>query len=452
MSAFDSNWIMSTEATTSSGSASNNKSSSSGRPESTIHATFAPSATSLPQQTSPLLSSTPPTVTKALSQAYPFILAADHVLALLTWTSGDSWQSFLVVAIYTAIVLYFEVLVRYFGHLLAVGGIAGYVWLNNRVEQEQTEHPTLDAIVHTLTNVVTRLNLFLQPITSLSLTTHDVTRLLLTTLFLSPIHMILAFFVFSPRSLLLLGGAFVLTYHSVWARVTRTVLWRSRTVRLLTFYLTGLDFSGTRHKNLAEVQQARTSTLGVQTKDGKPVKFTFVLYENQRRWLGIGWTGNLLAYERTPWTDEFLNESAAPDSFKLPDAEGTGMVWKWVDANWKLDMSNDGSLVLNSSQQKLSVDPGANDGFIYYDNTWKKPSAEDSFSKYTRRRRWVRTAELISLDADGFAETAQASSSTTESESVVDLHNNDSEDTSSTGVAQKAGKTQRRKKSLRFED
>lgn len=359
----------------------------------TIHASFTPSTTALPQHTSPLLSSTPPTVTKALSQAYPFILTADHVLSLLTWTSDDSWKSFLLVIAWTTIVLYYEILVMYFGHLLVVGAIAGYVYFDKTVEKEQKEHPTLDAIVHTLTNVTSRVNLFLSPITSLSLTTHDVTRLLFTTLFLSPVFMITAFFIVTPRFIILISGLAVLTYHSVYARVTRAVLWRSRSVRLLTFYLTGLDFSGSRFQSHSEGRFSK-SVVGVQSSDGKPVRFTYVLYENQRRWLGIGWTANLLAYERAPWTDEFLNESTAPDVFKLPEDENLGVEWRWVDKTWRLDLTNDGGLVV-SGKTKSTPDPSPNDGWVFYDNTWKKPSTDDSFSKYTRRRRWVRTAELV---------------------------------------------------------
>ena len=62
-------------------------------------------------------------------------------------------------------------------------------------------------------------------------------------------------------------------------------------------------------------------------------------------------------------------------------------------------MTNDGAIQLSSSRPKTTASPGKDDGFIYYDNTWKKPSTEDSYSKYTRRRRWIRTAELIRTDS-----------------------------------------------------
>lgn len=359
------------------------------------HAAFPPSTASQPQSMSPLLSSTPPTVTKALAQAYPYILASDKVLGLLTWTEDDQWQSFLGVAVYVTVVMYYEYLVIYCGHILAVGFIWAFVYIRQSVERRQTSEPSLDAIVHTLTNVTTKANLLLLPITSLSLTPRDVTRLAFTTLFLSPLYMFGAYFFLGPRKFLLTTGVFFLTYHSMAARVTRAVIWKSKAIRLVTFYLTGLDFSNTK-RNLGAFGFTQ-SPLSVQSKDGKPVRFTYVLYENQRRWLGIGWTANLLAYERTPWTDEFLNEVTPPSDFKLPDTEGTGMKWQWVDQTWRLDCTNDGALVIVGNKALSTPDPSPSEGWIYYDNTWKRPTADDSFSKYTRRRRWVRTAELITV-------------------------------------------------------
>lgn len=445
MTALETNLTMASTSNDSSASVAAKGGKHTAASQTPTYASFAPSATAIPPHSSPLLSSTPPTVTKALSQAYPFILAADKALGILTWTGPDNWQSFLVVVAWSTIVLYFEVIVKYLGHLVLVGAVALYVYFTKAVEQDQIEHPTLDAIVHTLSNVVTRLNLFLLPLTSLELTKHDVTRLVFTTLLVSPVYILLTFFFVTPRTLLLLGGVFMLTYHSLWARVTRSILWRSRTVRLVTFYMTGIDFSGKRRVGTSAAQFSRSKeakaagTIDAATDDGKAVRFTYVLYENQRRWLGIGWTANLLAYERSPWTDEFLNEASPPDQFKLPDTEGTGMEWKWVDSTWKLDLTNDGALV-QKTKSTLSADPGPNDGFIFYDNLWKRPTAEDSYSKFTRRRRWVRTAELItttkSQDAPAIPGTSAAGSSKT----------------GTTATPASEGEMKQRKKSIRFDD
>jgi hypothetical protein len=429
MAAFDTNLTMAATASEDNagvGSAAKGGKKAASSSQTSTYASFAPASTSIPPHSSPLLSSTPPTVTKALSQAYPLILAADRVLGILTWTGPDGWQSFLAVVSWATIVLYFEAIVKYLGHLVLVGSIAFYVYFTKSVEQDQIEHPTLDAIVHTLTNVVTRINLFLLPLTSLDLTKHDVTRLIFTTLLISPVYILVTFFLVTPRTLLLLGGVFVLTYHSLWARVTRAILWRSRTVRLATFYMTGIDFSGKRRVGSSAAQFSRKASKltavsgdgGDGDDDGKAVRFTYVLYENQRRWLGIGWTANLLAYERSPWTDEFLNESSAPDQFRLPDTEGTGMEWRWVDSTWKLDLTSDGALV-PKSKATLTADPGPNEGFIYYDNLWKRPTAEDSYSKFTRRRRWVRTAELVTNGKSQDAPAAVGTSATPATEGAL---------------------------------
>lgn len=431
------------------------------------YAAFAPAASLPPQNTSPLLSSTPPTITKALSQAYPLLLAADYSFALLTWTCDDPWQPFLLTVSYSALVLYSDFLIRYVGHLLAVAAIAAHVYIALKLDKERSLHPTLDSIVHTLTNLTTRANLFFSPVTSLSLSPHDVTRLLFTTLFMSPVYMIIAFFVVSPRTIILLTGVAILTYHSVYARVTRAVLWRSRTVRLVAFYLTGLDFARHAKTRVVSALTGGGALGGVQSKDGKPVRFVYVLYENQRRWLGIGWTANLLAYERAPWTDEFLNESLAPDAFKLPsDSDSAaataaptpsptsvdqnpvfgGVSWRWVDKTWKLDLTNDGALVVPKGKLKLSADPGSAVGWVYYDNTWKKPSTEDTFLKYTRRRRWVRTAELVNTNTPEAPPTAPRKST---EEKVQVIQDGPS---ASSGVAKTEKTEAKPRKSLRFAD
>ena len=352
----------------------------------------------------PLLNSTPPTVSKALVKLYPYLILCNEILSLVTWTGDDVWKSVLMVICYITTVLYFQVVVRYFGHFLFVGLLWGYSALDNFVEDTIKEKPTLDDIVHVITCVYTKADLLLSPLSVW--TTNDIKRLLLTMAFLSPIYVIVSIFIFSSQKLVLILGIYLLTYHSSWSRVTRRLLWKLKIVRLLVFYITGLDLSGVNkhqggifaavHKKVKKLSS--NSLSAADADDGKPIRFTYVLYENQRRWLGIGWTANMLTYERSSWTDEFLNEAPSPEQFKLPE-EASGMAWRWVDKTWRLDMTNDGAIQLSSSRPKTTASPGKDDGFIYYDNTWKKPSTEDSYSKYTRRRRWIRTAELIRTDS-----------------------------------------------------
>lgn len=410
------------------------------------------SKTSKPQ-TSPLLSATPPTVSKALVKAYPYLLIVNKLLSIATWTNDDCWINVVMICVYSLAVLYFESLVIWFGHIIIVGIITMYAYLNKRIVQETKMHPTLDEVIQALTATCIKADMLLNPITSLSLTAYDIKRLLFTTLFLTPLYLIITFLLIKPRIILLISGIYLLTYHSSQARVTRKIIWKIKLARLICFYLTGLDFSQARNHSLFAAAFAKVQKNAgfdpSKSSGNKPVRFTYVIYENQRRWLGIGWTSNLLSYERTPWTDEFLNESSALDSFQLPNASDdvnfnnplessskmNGASWRWVDKTWRLDLTNDGAITLpNNKRSKTTANPSSDEGYIYYDNTWKKPLTEDSFSKYTRRRRWIRTAELVFNDPTDQEETSTIS-----------------EPTTTTSLATVSPKT-RKRKSLRFAD
>lgn len=240
------------------------------------------------------------------------------------------------------------------------------------------------------------------------------------------------------------------------------MLWKIKLVRVLCFYLTGLDFLQAKNHSLFAAAFAKVNKnaghsidLGNESSN-KPVRFTYVIYENQRRWLGIGWTSNLLSYERTPWTDEFLNESSSIESFQLPNNEnqgysfgpeqslelaGRGTSWRWVDKTWRLDITNDGAITLkNNKRSKTTANPTTDEGYIYYDNTWKKPSTEDSFSKYTRRRRWIRTAELIFDNSTNETPTSEEQVDTGASAGGV----------STTGSNTKGSSSPKKRKSIRF--
>ena len=58
------------------------------------------------------------------------------------------------------------------------------------------------------------------------------------------------FLLIKPRTILLLTGVYLLTYHSSYSIVTRRILWKLKIVRLIFFYLTGLDLSETKNHSL----------------------------------------------------------------------------------------------------------------------------------------------------------------------------------------------------------
>jgi len=90
------------------------------------------------------------------------------------------------------------------------------------------------------------------------------------------------------------------------------------------------------------------------------------LYENQRRWVGLGWTTSLLAYERNAWTDEHLNPAPSKDDFELPDVEGGNVRWRWVEGSqWLVEGA--GEFNEGGSKAKDGTTDGGQ-GWIYYDN------------------------------------------------------------------------------------
>jgi hypothetical protein len=395
-------------------------------------------------KSSPLLSSTPPTVSKSLIKAYPFLILILKGLNVLTWNDDTNHLPIFLVLLSTFAILYYEPLIIYLGHLLPVFALWIYSESKSYVKTYQAEHSTLDDIIQTISLISNRADILISPIVELGLTAGDLKRLLFTTVFLSPVYVVTSFFFLPPNKMILSLSILVLTYHSKWSKITRSLLWKSRSFRLLCFYLTGLDFENSGlskasslfnlnkrlSKRFGKNNSGNSDSLDGNLNSKSSVRFTYVIYENQRRWLGVGWTPNLLSYERTPWTDDFLNESESIDSFELPqlplsidiqdieknDNDTTvggnnsnddgiintkGMVWRWIDKTWRLDLTNDGSIQLPSTKPRTTANPRTEDGWIYYDNTWKNPSTEDGFSKYTRRRRWIRTAELVYINRDG---------------------------------------------------
>lgn len=377
------------------------------------HAKFTLKLAMIKPKTSPLLSLTPPSVLKSLIKAYPYLIITNKILSVVTWTNEDYWINVTVLAAGSLLILYFEKLVTYSGHLLLVLLLTAYAVVNKEIHSAtQLETPSLDEIVHQLTTTTIKSDILLSPITSLSLTARDIKRLLFTTLFLTPLYLIITLFLIKPRSILFLTFFFIFSYNSPYSRVIRRLIWKLKISRIIVFYLTGLNLNKTRNNENSIFQNAISK---VKANQSGPARFTYVIYENQRRWLGIGWTANLLTYERAPWTDEFLNESESIENFKLPSDNN----WKWVDKSWRLDLSNDGAITTEA--KKTTPSPEFDQGYIFYDNTWRKPSTDDTFAKYTRRRRWIRTAELeVQKDTNDFivSEESIVESNKTTSSSV----------------------------------
>ncbi|KAI9820171.1 MAG: peroxisome- protein [Pycnora praestabilis] len=405
-------------------------------------------STILVHKKSPLLVATPPQITRTLAYSHPFLLPLNKVAGLLSWTSGDPWESFLLVAGFWVVVLYGDVLMRWAGPVvLTVGLILGMYsrrysplsstgWTGEKIQQkghkrEDSEgsmrhHKSLDEIVETLKEFTSRCNVLLDPLLSLTdflstqrTATSATTRPALTALFIrilliTPAWILLAlppFNVITTKRVILTTGTISLSWHSRPARVTRVLLWRSLTTRRICSTITGLRFGESapplpkrngkppplppRSKDANEAG----AQVAARRRSASPgVRFTFILYENQRRWLGIGWTSSLLAYERAPWTDEYLNPTATKGKFALPEVEGGAARWRWVDdSEWRVEGAGENEEGGGKGISKGNRVPGGG-GWIYYDNKWHDGKrGQDSWGRYTRRRKWYRDAELVEV-------------------------------------------------------
>ncbi|RKU49233.1 peroxisomal membrane protein PEX30 [Coniochaeta pulveracea] len=509
-------------------------------------------STILVHQKSPLLLATPPQVTRALAYSHPFLLPLNKIAGLLSWTTGDPWESFLLVVAYWTAILYGDVIIRYAGPLvlvlLLIGGMYGrrYSPLSSSgvgeprlgtaegnaistadptksgkvakhagkqknlsvdatpgraskmntgtsdnnptstgrarsqtassvstAEATSTRHQkTLDEIVETLKEFTGRCNILLEPLLELTdflstqqTPTSATTRPALTTLFVrillcSPVWFALTlppWRIITTRRVLLVFGTFILTWHSRVMRVSRVILWRSATLRRLLALTTGLRFeqpvkpsvSGGTVKKGVETATATTATStsgdqksngGSTVKDGSGaqreseltrairrarkgrdagVRFTFIIYENQRRWVGLGWTNSLFSYERAAWTDEHNNSVPPRDQFELPEVEdGSKMRWMWVEGSrWRVDGVPDEAVASSDDQEEWDYDgPGGRMGWVYYDNKWQNGRrGQDGWGRWTRRRKWYRDAELVELeDVTDTEPSLQASIAVTE--------------------------------------
>ncbi|KAH9877645.1 hypothetical protein IAQ61_003013 [Plenodomus lingam] len=390
----------------------------------------------LVHQKSPLLAATPPQITRVLAYSHPFIIPLNKLAGLLTWTTGDPWESFLVVASFWAIVLYGDAATRYAGPLIVVLGLilgmytrrysplSSTGWTGekgqrgHKREESDTNikhHKSLEEIVDSLKLFTSRCNILLDPFLRLTdflstqrTATSATTRPALTILFIRillamPLWILLTlppFYILSTKRIVLAVGTVMMSWHSRPARVTRTILWRSRTVRRTCAFITGLNFGemvAADKKGAPPLPPRKKSTQEVAASlaakrrpESTGVRFTFSIYENQRRWLGIGWTSSMLAYERASWTDEHLNPQPPRDQFELPEVEGGQSRWRWVQGSeWKVECGDKDS-------QAEKVTSKEDMGWIYYDNKWRDGRrGQDGWGRYTRRRKWYRDAELV---------------------------------------------------------
>lgn len=375
-----------------------------------IYASFEPSeAKLLTTSSNTQLLMENPILSSALSNIFPYLLLIDNFLEVITWTNEDPYQNFLMIVIYSVIVMYWSVLNYFIIPILISISFSCLVWSISSIiyDSKYNEQPTIDEVLHTLHNITIRFELLLRPVQHVKLKFKNFFTIFLMTTILTPVNVGLVKTVIPPQKYLWFLGLFMLTYHSPWSFSIRRLLWRSVYIRLFVFYLTGLNIKldrknrpihdKTNFKHLNEEEDAHNQiqlltdftilkkVIVSPTQLKQIVKFEIL--ENERRWLAVGWSKFLLPHDRPSYcyqqsllaSPEPSNDSTFP--FPVFENDLYAYTWSWQDDKWTIDLE------FNKNKDK--------EGWVYTDNNWENSDYQDGFSKYTRTRKWIRQAVLL---------------------------------------------------------
>lgn len=389
--------------------------------ESAIYAVFEPSEASLlasHSHTSLLVDN--PILASALANIFPYILFVDDFLEAVTWTNENPYRNVLWVAAYAFVVMYWAWLRLWAIPVVCVAVFLSVVWNTNSVlyDAKFNERPTVDEVLCALHNVTVRFELLLRPARNLRLSERNYATMAASAVLATPVHVFAMKSLLLPQHVLLFVGVFILTYHSPYAFASRRLLWRSAYVRRCVFLLSGIDGHRSRHDApLTRAHDTISRTYTPSSADREPPRETipalnkaqmvndfsitqktilsatqlrqtvrFDILENERRWLGVGWSKLLLPNERSCFCYATLM-MPAPDpacghfSFPVYPDDLYTYQWQWMDEEWILDLEFD-----HTSDAE---------GWVYYGNAWELPRSYDGFSRYTRARKWTRRAVLL---------------------------------------------------------
>lgn len=369
-----------------------------------LYANFQPSSTKLLRNGSnnKLLVENP-ILALALSKLFPYLLLMDNLLEIITWTNEDPYLNVIIIIGYSIIVMYWNHISLIALPLLMTLGFTYTIWLINSIiyDTKFNEKPTIDEILQTLHNLTVRSEIMLRPINKPNLKFRNFVQIFIVAFMLTPINILISKYLLSPQKFLWIFGVFLLTYHSPWSFLIRRLLWRSKYIRIGVFYLTGLNFkmsvtndasvksqisvddeNGSVNEVVNTLNGFKVLSKRVETPTKLNQIIQFEILENERRWIGLGWSKYLLPTERSNYCyAESLIEVKDLHSFQPPLIENDlyNYQWEWLDNTWSID-------------KEFSK---KNNGWKFYDNNWENEDFADGFAKFTRSRKWIRRSRLI---------------------------------------------------------
>ncbi|KAJ6593728.1 integral peroxisomal membrane peroxin-domain-containing protein [Mycena capillaripes] len=381
-------------------------------------------------------------LTALLVELAPGIRLVRRALEIPAWTSP--YDAFLLIAAWWAAVLLAELTLRYFFPLACLAVLAFSSW------SARTRSPPPIASEHTLQAAVADLTTIEGLIPALPALSPSLLapKLLWRTSLVLYLPYLLITHLVRLRVLVAVAGTVLLAWRAPWAIALRSSLWRSAWFRWAVYHLCA-TITG---EPLPLAPQSALSVAAAAPTPTKSLRFLFTIYENQRWWVGLDWTAALLPAERPSWCSKAQNAVAPPNAFVLPDdttlylpsTDGKGRVkrratWSWEEDEWRVMVRKEGATALSRVEKPLPSEKEENpgllmkaavkmressshpapappaddaeadkasphsdeeeeelitdeDGWVYGDNKWEKPSAKGGMGKYTRFRRWTRVA------------------------------------------------------------
>jgi hypothetical protein len=116
-------------------------------------------------------------------------------------------------------------------------------------------------------------------------------------------------------------------------------------------------------------------------------------YENERWWIGQGWSEKMLPQERSNWSDLGGHMHLPKSAMRLP-----GKNWRWV-SEWRISRCTQKYLKDRPNQTVDHDGTYDNEGWQYAIEWGMNFSGTKGMSEFVRRRRWTRTC--VSTDAEG---------------------------------------------------
>ncbi|CAG8568394.1 2102_t:CDS:2 [Ambispora gerdemannii] len=356
------------------------------------------------------ISNTPTSLTRVLTYTSPFVHSFSHFLSLVTWQTNNPAESCLLVAAWWTLCLFPRELLVYGTHIILIGWIA-WRWIEKgKRERLGKPNPIARSVsqldlnqtveeIHKISEKLSNFHGIVKDLDShINWSNPSQTQIVILGLLYSyPVWIVLNFLI-SLKWIFLVTGTVVLVWNGPWFRVIRYSLMQSPLFRGTVSFLIGfiwggrLKQEGVRGFSVASLirkakeQQKKLIARKASKDDSKTsttdLIFRFVLYENQRWWLGLDWTTNLFPNERAPWSDEYNEPTNNKNSFQLPPPttsltaspnEPNMLIrkteeWRWADSDWWLDLEGD-------------VDK---DGWEYADNRWKSFTSKGGFHQNGR--------------------------------------------------------------------